>query len=330
LQEEEEHCCAKEEIKRYFGLRPRTAKLPEPGQNAPWTEPEEFRTEQLKQHHVLEPLDVNKIAPYAFDKDTVIISIDVESYERGHHLITEVGVSTLDTMDLVDLAPGKGGENWMKEIRSRHFRIKGREYLRNTEFCIGNPDAFDFGTSEFVSIGDAPNAVDACFEYPFSVEFKHDGLLKQSQSSVSEKGPAVTNAPDWPERQPSPNKFFLIDGVNAHGPTNADHDAVNKAVGSKLLSAIGDELPSLLRNSAASSRALSSIDSSNFQKGPKERNILLLGHDIGTDIAYLKQLGSKIFKASHSTYPIAAMETMATGTGNVSSFDCSVISANVS
>jgi len=53
-----------------------------------------------------------------------------------------------------------------------------------------------------------------------------------------------------------------------------------------------------------------------LQPGPKNRQILMLGHDIQGDLEYLKSLGSKIFTASRGTYPIAAMEMMGTGEGH--------------
>ena len=31
--------------------------------------------------------------------------------------ITEIGISTLDTLDLINVPPGEGGAEWMKKIR---------------------------------------------------------------------------------------------------------------------------------------------------------------------------------------------------------------------
>lgn len=86
-------------------------------------------------------------APFVFDQDVVFICVDVEAYEKDHNKITEIGISTLDTRDLTLTTPGKGGQNWMKLIRARHFRIDEYKYLRNHEFVDGCPDRFekDFG-----------------------------------------------------------------------------------------------------------------------------------------------------------------------------------------
>lgn len=69
----------------------------------------------------------------------------MESYERNHNLITEIGIATLDTADIIDVAPGQGGVNWFEHIRARHFRVKEYSNLINTEFVTGCPDRFEFG-----------------------------------------------------------------------------------------------------------------------------------------------------------------------------------------
>ncbi|KAF2118635.1 hypothetical protein BDV96DRAFT_642822 [Lophiotrema nucula] len=106
-------------------------------------------------------------APYPFDKSVVFVCVDVESYERAHHKITEIGIATLDTRDLSGVAPGKDGEIWRTKIKARHFRIKEHAHLINYEFVSGCPDRFDFGTSEFIPLAAAPTVVASCFKPPF-------------------------------------------------------------------------------------------------------------------------------------------------------------------
>ncbi|KAJ9668170.1 hypothetical protein H2201_001599 [Coniosporium apollinis] len=113
-------------------------------------------------------INTAEVAPYSFESSVVFICVDVESYERDHSLITEVGISTLDTLDLVDLPPGKDGENWMSKIRARHFRIKEHAHLNNTEFINGCANRFEFGQSEFIDLAEAPAVVATCFRAPFS------------------------------------------------------------------------------------------------------------------------------------------------------------------
>jgi hypothetical protein len=90
-------------------------------------------------------LNLEDPAPFARDESVIFISVDVESYERDHNQITEIGIATLDTNDIEESAPGKGGRNWFKAIRARHFRIKEHGHLNNTEFVHGCADRFQFG-----------------------------------------------------------------------------------------------------------------------------------------------------------------------------------------
>lgn len=115
----------------------------------------------------------------SFHDNVIFISIDVEAYERSRRTITEIGISTLDTDDLLGLTPGRGGAEWIKRIRSRHFRINESSHLENHEFVTGCADKFEkrFGTSEWISINDAPQVVASCFKYPFSA------LAHQSDST---------------------------------------------------------------------------------------------------------------------------------------------------
>ncbi|KAF2633146.1 hypothetical protein BU25DRAFT_355212 [Macroventuria anomochaeta] len=134
---------------RYLGLRP------SPAANA------------QTQSGLPPAIDPTLPAPFDFDQSTVFVCVDVESYERAHHKITEVGVATLDTRELASIAPGQDGENWRGLIRARHFRIKEHVHLVNSEFVNGQPEGFDFGTSTIVSLAEAPAHVAACFSSPF-------------------------------------------------------------------------------------------------------------------------------------------------------------------
>lgn len=82
-------------------------------------------------------------APFIFEQDVVFVCVDVEAWERDHNIITEIGISTLDTRDLAGIAPGKDGEHWTKLIRARHFRIEEYKNLHNHEFVSGCADKFE-------------------------------------------------------------------------------------------------------------------------------------------------------------------------------------------
>ncbi|KAI9843863.1 MAG: hypothetical protein M1838_002420 [Thelocarpon superellum] len=113
-------------------------------------------------------LDLDRPAPFACESDVVIICVDIESYERNHDLITEIGVATLDTLDLAGVPIGQEAMNWMEKIRVRHFRILENAHLKNKKYLTGCPENFEFGESEWVSIKDAAQALASCFQDPFS------------------------------------------------------------------------------------------------------------------------------------------------------------------
>ena len=135
---------------RYLGLHPTESEATLPERTIPTT------------------VDVNKPAMHPCESDVIIISIDVEAWERAQGIITEVGVSTLDTRDLQGTAPGNNGENWQKFVRARHFRITEYKDYVNKDFVAGCPDKFDYGTSEWGSIKDIPSVLTQCFHEPFS------------------------------------------------------------------------------------------------------------------------------------------------------------------
>ena len=128
-------------------------------------------------------------ASNSFQNNVIFISIDVEAYERSRRTITEIGISTLDTADLLGLTPGQGGTDWIKRMRSRHFRIKESAHLENHEFVSGCADRFEkrFGTSEWISIKEAPQIVASCFKYPFSALIHQGSSTKINQGEAGAK-----------------------------------------------------------------------------------------------------------------------------------------------
>ncbi|KAI9680963.1 MAG: hypothetical protein M1829_001043 [Trizodia sp. TS-e1964] len=162
-------------VQRYLGLRPTFDNtVPYAGAVLDKLQMLALNYEESKSHNrYYKPVDaltydVEKADAHPFDKSVVFISVDVESYELNHALVTEIGISTLDTRDLEGLAPGENAINWMSKIRARHFRIKEYAHLRNEKYVEGCPDKFQFGKSEMISIKYAPKAIADCFRYPFS------------------------------------------------------------------------------------------------------------------------------------------------------------------
>lgn len=101
--------------------------------------------------------------PNDFHTMVILISVDVEAFEFNQKLVTEIGISTLDTVDLLGLQPGAKGINWAAKIRSRHFRIREHSHRLNKVHVEGCPDKFDFGQSEWISKQDVVSVLEECF-----------------------------------------------------------------------------------------------------------------------------------------------------------------------
>ena len=150
----------------YFGLRP--------SENVDGPD-------DLEGAGVLPPLKLDEKAPCEFFNAPIFICVDVECNERIHSQVTEVGISTLDTLDLDGVPPGENSENWRSRIQSRHLRTREYAHVVNREFLQGCPDEFEFGESEWVSLRNMPEAVDACFWPPYShgqrVDLKNNAVV---------------------------------------------------------------------------------------------------------------------------------------------------------
>ncbi|KAL2022330.1 hypothetical protein VTK56DRAFT_5728 [Thermocarpiscus australiensis] len=114
------------------------------------------------------------------EKSVMFVAIDVEAYEHNQALLTEVGIATLDTADIQNVAPGDGGEGWFPLIRARHIRVKENTWALNRQYVHGCADRFSFGMSEFICQADIPSILaqlidEATFMDPV------DGILRQRQ-----------------------------------------------------------------------------------------------------------------------------------------------------
>lgn len=184
-----------EQMKRaqcYLGIRPRR----EPGMRDPASDPNipvrdlerAVQRYNLSQCIELPDLDISKPAPFEFRDNVVFICVDVEAYEKNDRPITEIGISTLDTNDLLEISPGEVGNAWMKKIRARHFRIKETAHLNNSEFVAGCADHFEpeFGESEWVSFKEAPQLIASCFRPPYSRPINQDEEASTGSEETSE------------------------------------------------------------------------------------------------------------------------------------------------
>ena len=174
-------CSQARRTQRYLGLRPPRELHydSDPGVDQTASPQDQHAAIEGYQAEVtaqLPAIDVEDSMPYEFEDSVVFIAFDVEAYERAPKQITEIGISTLDTNDIRVLPPGPGGEYWRQLIKSRHFRIKEHQHLKNTDFVDGCPDRFEkcFGESEFVPEKMVPQVLASCFQPPFSMNDKRN------------------------------------------------------------------------------------------------------------------------------------------------------------
>ncbi|OOF99875.1 hypothetical protein ASPCADRAFT_138772 [Aspergillus carbonarius ITEM 5010] len=139
----------------YFGLRP-AEDTDDEAEKLIWDSPGMVPT--------IPTIDVTNAVPYQFWREPVFVSIDIESNERCHTQITEIGVSTLDMLRLVGIPPGEKGEQWRSRIQSRHLRVKEYGHIVNHEFVAGCPGMFQFGESEWVLQQDLGDVVRLCLQ----------------------------------------------------------------------------------------------------------------------------------------------------------------------
>lgn len=268
-------CRSSKRTQCYLGLRPRVLReIQHPGSKDAASWEEEKQTEQefeLARGTSVLPLDVNQPAPCSFAGEPIFICVDVEANEKCHTQITEIGISILDTLDLIDIPPGKDGSNWMSRVRSRHFRIAELSYVINKDFVDGCPEDFQFGESELISIQQAAEIVDACFRPPYS---GHIGFT--SVKNVSGRGDSRCAAKPGADNNQE----------RVHLTTVNNHQGMTKII---PLSDAGGVL--------ISSDEVEICDESDPlpEYKTRDRNLIFVGHDAASDIAYLRKLGCKIF-----------------------------------
>lgn len=95
----------------------------------------------------------------------IFLAVDVLKSTLGKKKITEIGISTLATSNLISRAPGDACVEWLKKIRTRNFRIREWSNLQETDLLLRYGDNFnkELGTSEWVSVHNAPKLIASCF-----------------------------------------------------------------------------------------------------------------------------------------------------------------------
>lgn len=276
---------------RYLGLRPRLPTAEVLQNNAP-SSSQPPRSMQEADGYI-NTLDVEQRAPFPFQDETIMISIDVESWEMDHNIITEIGVSTLDTADIKDVPLGDEGKGWLKRIRSRHFRIKGRERLVNFKFCHGYPDMFQFGFSEFITVDDAPNIVDSCFEQPYSASFECPGY-RQGDEGVLLRATPATSDPTHILNGNDKSRTLVLIGHDLKGDTEYLSALGSEIFGSANCASSSEDIPSRRQRVLSSIRE--SFDTASLYKALRRdqntRSLAKVCEDLNIDAPYVHNAGN--------------------------------------
>ncbi|KAJ0298808.1 hypothetical protein COL5a_009450 [Colletotrichum fioriniae] len=104
-------------------------------------------------------VELDKPAPHALEQNVVFVCIDIEVAEEHHGTVLEIGISTLDTNDLVGVPPGENGRNWVSFIKNHHFVTYEYRHIRNRKYIKGCPELFNFGKSEYPKLSELPDQV---------------------------------------------------------------------------------------------------------------------------------------------------------------------------
>ncbi|KAI4664202.1 uncharacterized protein J4E79_003704 [Alternaria viburni] len=95
-------------------------------------------------------------------QDAIIVASDAEWYEHDDHFITELGISVLDPRSVPQPF---SSSPWgiLTSMENYHVRIKPHAHLTNKDLCEGHPDAFQFGSTTFVSVKEAKEMLRSIF-----------------------------------------------------------------------------------------------------------------------------------------------------------------------
>ena len=181
VQKERDRLVCLQRLQRYLSLRG-DAIVPGSSSNGSSTEAQESFPDTKR-----ETMDENQSTPHPFWKEPIFISVDMECNERCHSQVTEVGISVLDTRDLVGVPPGENCNYWRRLIQSRHLRVREHGHIVNRDFVPGCPKDFQFGTSEWVDLVQLGDTVRACFQAPSGAEDGERTLILVGHSTGMEE-----------------------------------------------------------------------------------------------------------------------------------------------
>lgn len=101
-------------------------------------------------------------APATLHK-AAVVCLDIEWWQNEPHRTTEIGISEIVT---TGQAPTALAENILSSIQVAHARVMPYAHLKNSFKGAGDPEIFDFGTTKFVTEGEAKEILINTFMRP--------------------------------------------------------------------------------------------------------------------------------------------------------------------
>ncbi|KAL8420064.1 hypothetical protein RB594_003007 [Gaeumannomyces avenae] len=129
---------ATKRVQRYLGIRQKTR-----GRNT---------IPRAKDSNTGGTPDISGLTLKQQKPDIKLVCVDVETYERSHDLVTEIGFAELDTSRLRGIPPGDGCQNWFSLIQGSHYIIKENSWAKNGIHVEDNRRNYSFGTSNVVPL----------------------------------------------------------------------------------------------------------------------------------------------------------------------------------
>ena len=290
----------KHELRRaeeFLGFRPTPRQLAEPGPEASWDELQAYH-EAKSSHRKLTATNPELPAPFDFESLPIFICIDVECYELAKEFITELGVATLDTADLSGHAPGKHGKNWHQFIKARHLRIREHAHMYNSLYVPDASAHFEFpkGGSEFISLSEASKKLKSLFRPPFC------DIDRPWLATSQADGDEMNNSTNQ-EQSYEANTFDANNeegGVELEVPSsstvdsaNVDFEDANKLIVPNPGSTIDHDASESSSIHDARSDESTLAESTEPEDADldivPDRTLILVGHDITSDIYYIKK-----------------------------------------
>jgi hypothetical protein len=102
-------------------------------------------------------------------RDACFVCLDIEAFEDDHSIITEIGIATLDTRETPDETCNDSAY-WFSKMQSAHYRILEHARFRNRRYVKGREEHFNFGTTTWIKLEDAPKLVRRILNNPSVVQ----------------------------------------------------------------------------------------------------------------------------------------------------------------